>query len=362
MSRDENSQIEKHPLMSRYINYYKKLKDLKLFNIQTFYNFAFSILYAPFYTIAISRQLSVTPHKEIYGDYKPENKNSKELMKLQNELTLREAKNFELIKQSGVIDGQKPYRAPIYDNYLETIKGLYRQGVLSFYKGNLYRLVTNAASQRCAISLQWYLRENYPSMAAVSFLRDWMCMSACDIALHLGFVIENRFILQNRLPTFNIYKNALQLYMRSNQEVFRGAASHILKNFLFLFGFYASSILYKADYLYSVLLGTFCSYPFLTAFRRVVCESSSMPGLLPVRYLNTIHALFLIRKEEGLFKGLYKGFFSYVIGTFIWVAMVPGLARLEYYKQQVKQGENLFENDPVFEEIKRRKIVELKKS
>jgi hypothetical protein len=352
--------IENHPLMNRYITYYKKLKEIKLFNEKSYYSILFSVLYAPFYTIAISRQLSVTPHKQIYGDY-VDPKNSKELMKASNELTLRESRNFNLIKSAGVIEGQKPYRAPIYDNYFETIKGLYRQGILGFWKGNLVRLVTTSASQRASITLQWALKERYEMAKHLNFLRDWICMSICDTMCHVGFVLENRYILQNRQPQFLIYKNALQFYKRSNHEIFRGASGHFAKNLLFSIGYYLDMFRADSSYTTSVFLGCLLSYPYLTAFRRIVCESTSMPGLLPARYLNTIHALFLIRREEGIFKGLYKGFTFYMIGMMIWVQLVPGMAYIQYYKRIIEEDEQMFSNDPVFEEIKRRKLSELRK-
>jgi hypothetical protein len=362
MWRDSNFQIEDHPLMMRYIVYYKKLKELKYVNIQAFYTVAMSFITAPFYTIAISRQLSVTPHKEIYGDYQPENKASKELMKLQNEVTLREAKNFELIKQSRVLEGQKPYRAPIYDNYFETIKGLYRQGILGFYKGNFCRLFYTIMSHRMSVSLNWFFVERFPVFNSITILNQWVCLSLCDMVAHLFFVAENRFILQNRMPQFYIYKNVNQLWKRSLVETLRGTSSHIGKNFFYLLGFYLNFYLYAPNYRNSVLLGTFFSYPYLTAFRRVVCESSSKPGMLPQRYLNTFHAIFLIKREEGLFRGLYKGFLSYLLATFIWASTVPVLAQFQYYQSEIDMEKDMLDNDPVFEEIKRRKLAQIKSS
>lgn len=34
----------------------------------------------------------------------------------------------------------KPFRAPIYRTYYECAKGLYRQGIFAFYKGNGLRM------------------------------------------------------------------------------------------------------------------------------------------------------------------------------------------------------------------------------
>lgn len=354
--------IEDHPVVERYINYYKRLKEVKLFNHTLLWNVASSLIIAPFYTIAISRQLSVTPHKEIYGDYiNP--KTSKELTKISTEVTLRDARNFELVKQSGVVEGNKPYRAPIYDNYLQTIKGLYQQGILGFYKGNFWRLMTFSSVQRMKITLEWHLKEKYSIFSHLNFLRDFITLSICDMLLHPAFVIENRYILQNRNPQFQIYKNFLKFKLRSFDDFYKGVLSHIPKNFLFLSGFYLYYIFpTQGNFSLGYIIGSIFSYPVLTGLRRITCESSSLPGLLPVRYLNLVHAIFLIRREEGFFRGLYKGFFSYMIAITLWTLIVPANALFTYHLQKQQEEDQYFVNDPVFEEIKKRKLQNLRNS
>jgi hypothetical protein len=357
---NDSKALEEHPLMKRYINYYKKSKDVRLCYKMAFQNLLCSIVIAPFQTISISRQLSVTPHKNLYGDY-VDPKKSTELTKISSEVTLRESRNYELIKTSGVIEGQKPYRAPIYDNYIQTIKGLYRQGILGFYKGNFWRIWTFSISQRGKITLEWFLRERYDFFSNSHFLRDWICLTIADFATHFGFVTENRYILQNRLPQFQIYKNFFKLQLRNYHEITRGITGHIPKNFFYLIGFY---IYYNmpstGNYMIAVLCGNILSYPIMTGFRRIVCESSSTPGLLPLRYLNLLHAVFLIRREEGLFRGLYKGFFMHVLATLLWIGLVPTGAYYNFYKEKTEEDQEFFVNDPIFEEIKKRKIANLK--
>jgi hypothetical protein len=46
----------------------------------------------------------------------------------------------DLIKASGQVGHNKPFRAPVYRTYYECISGLYKQGILGFYKGNGLRL------------------------------------------------------------------------------------------------------------------------------------------------------------------------------------------------------------------------------
>jgi hypothetical protein len=45
----------------------------------------------------------------------------------------------KLNKMAGTVGKNEPYRAPVYLSYGECIRSLYKQGVLGFYKGNLYR-------------------------------------------------------------------------------------------------------------------------------------------------------------------------------------------------------------------------------
>jgi hypothetical protein len=363
MSDVGGNPLENHPIMRKYIIYYKKLKDYKLYTYYLIYTTAFSVVTAPFYTIAISRQLSVNAHKEIYGDYKSPS-DSKELMNVKNELTLRENRNYELIKSAGTIDGQKPYRAPIYDNYIQTIKGLYNQGILGFYKGNGWRLMGYMCTYRFKILLEWFLRERANIFEVSYFLRTLVVLSIGDIFLHPCFLIESRYILQNRIPQFQIYPNLNKFRIRSIGDIYNNCLSHIPKNFLFLTGYY-SSYFFPGVLLYNphnaILFGTAFSYPILTAMRRLVCQSMSMPGLLPMRYLNLPHALAVIRGEEGFFRGLYKGFLSYFIATCIWVQFVPKLSYASFKSLEAKEQSDIFHDDPVFEEVKRRKIEELLK-
>jgi hypothetical protein len=48
-------------------------------------------------------------------------------------------------------------------------------------------------------------------------------------------------------------------------------------------------------------------YPLNTAFRRLTCQHTDIPGMIPLRYRGLWHALRLIPSEEGLI-GLYRGF------------------------------------------------------
>lgn len=353
--------LESHPVMRKYLIYYQKLKEYKLYNFQIVFSGIVSVITAPFHVISVSRQLSVNAHKEIYGDYKTPS-DSKDLMKLSNELTLREQRNYQLIKSAGLPEGQKPYRAPIYDNYYQTLIGLYKQGILGFYKGNGWHLISFMTSYRFRILLDYFCVDKYENFSKFNFIRNFLVYTIADLFTHPCFVVENRYILQNRLPQFQIYPNFNKFRIRSASDMYQNAFGHIPKNFVYLSGCYIGALLpYLTSYnpYNAILFGMTASYPLMTGFRRMVCQSLSMPGLLPMRYLNLLHAVALIRREEGLFKGLYKGYTAQLISTFIWIQIVPPLAKITFTQQQTKEDQDLFDNDPIFEEVKNRKLINL---
>lgn len=360
MSHSPDS-IDNHPIIRRYLLHYNRLKDSKFWNELLIENIKYSFIFSPFATIAISRQLSVLPHREIYGDYNAPN-SSKELIKLENQVTIRDSKNFELIKSSGMINGQKPYRAPIYENYFQTIKGLYNQGVLGFYKGTFWRVFFIIIPLRLRIILDYYVLDHFPKFHKFNFLKDLLVFSIADMMCHPAFIIESRYTLQNRLPQFQAYSNILKIRSRSIHEMWTGSFNHFYKNVLLIVGLYISRYsLFPDNYIASILFSQIFCYPILTCNRRLVCQTSEYPSMLPLRYLNLLHALALIKREEGLFRGLYRGFSFHLIFIYLWNDLAFTSAKVNHAKNKLKEEDMLFTNDPVFNEIKKRKLDELKR-
>ena len=56
--------------------------------------------------------------------------------------------------------------------------------------------------------------------------------------------------------------------------------------------------------------------------RRLECQSAKNAGMIPMRYIGPLHAFGLTLREEG-FKGLYRGYFAYLIATAIFTTGVP---------------------------------------
>jgi hypothetical protein len=103
---------------------------------------------------------------------------------------------------SGQVGFNKPYRAPIYMSYAECINGLYKQGILGFYKGNgcrvihvlLYDLIRNDVTCQSDFGEMVFQRD--------SFWRDYAAATVASLFLHPLHFAEARYVLQNRLPHF----------------------------------------------------------------------------------------------------------------------------------------------------------------
>ena len=125
-----------------------------------------SVITSPLIVVAMSMQMSVMPNITIYGDVKPSDINKGLLTekiglgKITNRKAIATSEKMlaeykggsntvanipparsDLIKASGQVGFNKPFRAPIYRTYWECIRGIYNQGILGFYKGNGIRLL-----------------------------------------------------------------------------------------------------------------------------------------------------------------------------------------------------------------------------
>lgn len=67
-------------------------------------------------------------------------------------------------------------------------------------------------------------------------------------------------------------------------------------------------------------------YPVSTAYKRVICQTTRVPGMIPHRYAGIYHAMKVIFYEEGV-KALYRGYPLYIIGVYLRLALVTGLLR-----------------------------------
>lgn len=145
----------------------------------------------------------------------------------------------------------KPYRAPVYQTYGECVRGLYRQGILGFYKGNACRCVHLLAYDLIRHRLMYAMDTDDTALfKRHSFFTDMTAACAASLFLHPLHFAEARLVLSNRLPNFSAYKSLYSMAVSSvsfsgaGAPFTRGASVHLPRSFIIAFsGFnYFSSV------------------------------------------------------------------------------------------------------------------------
>lgn len=152
-----------------------------------------------------SLQLSVLPHKHIYD---PPASKSKELAKskLTTSLSIQEKRKLELIIQSK--SDQRPYTAPVYDGYYHAITSLHRQGFRAFFKGLMFRIISQLRLYVYikALAYDSYslldLRPDEPKNIFMSTIKILGFVYLFETISSLFPIMENRFVLQSAVPKF----------------------------------------------------------------------------------------------------------------------------------------------------------------
>lgn len=122
----------------------------------------------------------------------------------------------DLMIASGQVGLNKPYRAPIYQTYLECIQGLYRQGILGFYKGNGCRLAHIFFYGVVNNNILYFLDTDEKIFKRSSFWVNYLSATVASMFLHPLHFAEARMVLNNRIPQFNSYKSLWTLFMSTN--------------------------------------------------------------------------------------------------------------------------------------------------
>ena len=175
-----------------------------------------TVVTAPFHAISTSMQLSVIPNLTAYGDVKESEVGKSAVRSKLEGIGLLEAKEAttkevanevkydlmkpaevraDLMKASGQVGLNKPYRAPVYRNYWECVQGLYRQGLLGFYKGNGVRCAHIFLYQIFRNDVQYYLDFGDNIFKRNSFFRDFFAATAASVFLHPLHLAEARLVL-----------------------------------------------------------------------------------------------------------------------------------------------------------------------
>ena len=121
----------------------------------------------------------------------------------------------------------------MYRNYLECCRGLYRQGVLGFYKGNGMRIMQLLFIGNTQTRIKQRLDKDMSVFSRTSWMVDYISLCVSYILIHPFHLYEARLVLQNRIPVFSTYKSAFSLVTQNRTELFKGITMHIPRALLF---------------------------------------------------------------------------------------------------------------------------------
>lgn len=68
-----------------------------------------------------------------------------------------------------------------------------------------------------------------------SFFKDFIASFVTSLYLHPFHVMEARYILNNRIPSFQSYKSAFTLFTQSGLQMFNGITMHLPRSFMLSF-------------------------------------------------------------------------------------------------------------------------------
>lgn len=322
----------------------RKEKTSEAINSQGVSYFVASTLTAPFRVLGVTLQLSVRANKGFYGE------ETKAIARLELAksygLAVQERQFNALQLASGMIGENKPFRAPIYNNYREVFLGLAGQGYKGFFKGNGADLMHYLSSLTMKLGLVKLLSTDSLDLGFSKWLLGLGIATLADVACQPLHNFQTRLILQNRIYEFNTYRSIFTFVNKmSFREAFQGWSLVMPMNFgLSISAILASSGASVENQLVCALLGYSVCYPLNTVQRRLEAQSSDHT-MLPRRYKGVRYALSKIYHEEGLVGGLYRGYFCNSLATLARYALVIPLASamlegLDYWRYK-KEGWDL---------------------
>lgn len=279
---------------------------------------ALGTLTAPLTTMGVSLQLSPNRLEKFYGD--PGSQVSKLELAKSHELRVQERAYNQVQVSSGMVGSNRPFRAPYYKNYREVFAALAAQGYQGFFKGNgvdCIRFCAVSSSilffgylelfKGCKDSFKPYLYFSFGVLAEL-FMQP----------LHN---IQSRYILQNRLPEFRLYKSFYYVFASQHTRLYQGINVIIPKQSLaFGLTFLTGNVIHGASLF---VLTEFLTYPLDTVQRRLEVQGNEH-SVLPRRYVSNIRwTLSRIYDEEGIFKGFYRGAIMNIMSNSVKYLFMP---------------------------------------
>jgi hypothetical protein len=280
--------------------------------------FILATLTAPLTTLGVSLQLSSRKLEKFYAD--PGHEVSRLELAKSHELKVQERSFNQVQLSSGVVGNNRPFRAPYYKNYREAFSALSAQGYKGFFKGNFLELCRFCATSSPII---WLSYSNVYKESGV--LKPLVIFTGSAIAECLAQPLHNmhsRFILQNRIPEFTLYRSILTcietLRLRGLYQGLRVVFPKQTLAFGCTLTFGPSLSAFSL-----FLLSEFLVYPLDTVQRRLEVQGPEH-SMLPRRYLNNIRfTISRIYDEEGIFRGFYRGAMMNILANCLKFMMLP---------------------------------------
>ena len=232
-----------------------------------------------------------------------------------------------LLQNSMKNDTRLPFKALSLSSYQEVFRELSSQGLRGLYKGNmtgvLYHWLGTMLKLKGAFLIEdiWVERRGLPKQATLFGI-----YTLIDMVLHPIQTLQSRLILQNanrKLATYPTVSSFFREGLPRKSMFFQGVFLHLPKNLLILGILNLNIRQFDQNQLF-ILTNVFAnvaSYPFMTMMRRMMCQDDGKPGMLERRYENARMSFRTILREEGLFKGMFRGFGGFLVVSSFMMAL-----------------------------------------
>jgi hypothetical protein len=286
---------------------------------------------APLTTLGVLLQVTSKPLEKFYET------TTTEITKLElaksHDLAVKERRFNELQLSSGQVGTNKPFRAPYYANYRQALLAVSAQGYQGFFKGNFVEIC-----RMSVLIFPKFLIMFQPSYQELPGLMKLATLFTVDIASELATQpLQNghtRFILQNRLPQFRVYRSLYKLLSTvSLHELMQGYNVILPRKLLFYIAVLGGSGDFQMNVWWTFFTYT-ALYPLDTVQRRLEAQSTEH-SMLPRRFVGNFRwALSRIYNEEGIRQGLYRGYICNMLANTSKLFLYPIMATMFWYRSQ----------------------------
>lgn len=288
--------------------------------------FVHSLLTAPLTTSYITLQLSINPQKPVSN---PQAIVASTINNLKPQIKSPEvlAKYALLLQNTIKNDARLPFKALSLSSYQEVFRELSSQGLRGLYKGNMIGVIYHWLGTTLKLKGAFGMEDigvekmGIPKQAVLFGI-----YTAIDMVIHPLQTLQSRLILQNANRKLAPYPKIYTFFhegMHRKNLFFQGVLLHLPKNLLILGILNLNLRQFDQNQLFILtnVMANVASYPFMTLMRRMMCQDDGKPGMLERRYVNSRMGFRTILREEGLFKGMFRGFGGFLVVSSFMMAL-----------------------------------------